>query len=170
MSSKKEISLLGRKRTKELELDQAQPGQLDKNQPDKTDKTDKKEQLISLMNSEIIPEIIPEIRQEPSVGPAVIYDKEVKAAVNMLIKMHTQMREAGTSNRREYSFYEQNRKLINEIRGLLAEKANFYESKGLNDEDNRRACQQYINDIRAGLGAVGILVNYLEVRPVKNPA
>lgn len=168
MSSKKEISLLGRKRTKELELDQAQPGQLDKTQLDKIqpDKTDKKEQLISLMNSEIIPETIP----EPSVGPAVIYEKEVKAAVNMLIKMHTQMREAGTSNRREYSFYEQNRKLINEIRGLLAEKADFYESKGLNDEDNRRACQQYINDIRAGLGAVGILVNYLEVRPVKNPA
>lgn len=158
MSSKKEISLLGRKRTKELELDQTQP--------DKTDKTDKKEQLISLMNSEVIPEITP----EPSVGPAVIYEKEVKAAVNMLIKMHTQMREAGTSNRRQYSFYEQNRKLINEIRGLLAEKADFYESKGLNDEDNRRACQQYINDIRAGLGAVGILVNYLEVRPVKNPA
>ncbi len=172
MSSKKEVSLLGRKRTKDLEPEQMQ----------QDIKQDKKEALRAMIDQESHQELHQELHQDmqpvsqvapqeisPPLGVAAVYEKEVKAAVNMLIKMHTQMREAGTSNRREYSFYEQNKRLVNELRNLLAEKADFYESKGLDDDDNRRACQQYINDVREGLRAVGIFMNYLEVRPVKNP-
>jgi len=196
MSQKKPISLAGRKRTKDLESEQPsqaiQPNTLNPLNPlnpieqsAQPQKQDKKAELMSMIHSEInlnpvpapaapTPQVIisKPMTEEISapLGVAVVYEKEVKAAVNFLIKFHSKMRDAGTANRREYSFYEQNKRLVSEIKNLLAEKADFYESKGLDDEENRRACQQYINDLREGLRSVGIFVNYLEVRPVKSPA
>lgn len=166
MSSKKEVSLLGRKRTKDLEPEQVQ----------RDIKQDKKEELMAMMSQETPQETSQEIKQDlnqdltPPLGVAVVYEKEVKAAVKHLVKMQAHMRDAGTANRRDYSFYEQNKRLVNELRNLLAEKADFYESKGLDDDENRRACQQYINDVCEGLRSVGIFMNYLEVRPIKNLA
>lgn len=164
--SKKEISLMGRKRTREL----GSEGEIVSGE--------KKEALMA-MKAEITPEASsastvrrPEIQTEiqfdtrpPSPGVAVVYEKEVKAAVSGLIKIHYRLSEAGTLNRRAFSIEQQIKQLIGEIRKLLAEKADFYASKGMEDEDNRQACQQYVNDIREGLKQAGIKINYLEVKP-----
>ena len=173
--SKKEISLVGRKRTREL----------DPSGKTTQDIQEKKEELMSMsikppilgsaeinleFNYEVPVEAVKEIPKENlkevPLGVVSVYQREVKAAVMGLIKIHYRLSEAGTLNCRAYSLYEQNKKLVQEIKYLLVKQAEFYASKNMDDEDNRQACQQYVNDIRAGLKLAGIHVNYLEVKPV----
>ena len=159
--SKKEISLMGRKRTRELDS-----SILEKREKEKLE--DKKEVLMAMKAEENSKESTHQsIPQTIPLGVAAVYEREVKAAVSSLIKIHYRLSEAGTLNRRAYSVEEQSRKLVQEIKKFLAERADFYASKGMDDEDNRQACQQYVNDVREGLKAAGIKINYLEVRPVE---
>ncbi len=166
--SKKEISLIGRKRTRELDNSVS-----DSEEKEKLE--EKKEALIALMAMKT--EVNPSEPKKPEeskksvppvpLGVAAVYEREVKAAVAGLIKVYYRLNEAGTLNRRAYSVDDQGRKLVQEIKKYLAERADFYASKGMDHEDNRQACQQYVNDVREGLKMAGIRINYLEVRPAE---
>lgn len=139
MTSKK-ISLEGRKRTNELTQAHADAAAF------------KRDLLLSMKDED-----------EQNRAVEVVYQKEIKAAVRTLARKYQRLREAGTTCKYQYTPYEQHRLFLDSIKDLLAQRAEFYAGQGMEDDAIQEACQEFVDDVRAGLRQIEIHVNPLRV-------
>lgn len=138
----KKVSLANRKRTKDL----AKGGRVDP-------KVDQKhEELLALK-----PETI------TATTPVVKHFDEVRKLVEALKAYLIGFNETSSDHRLQYSRQAQHDMLMDEIKSVLADKAETEMAKGTSEERIIMICQALADDVRIGLAREGIQINPLHL-------
>lgn len=135
----KNISLEGRKRISELKTGEVRSNS---SQVDV-----KKEQLLKLKD---------QADNETSL-------QYIGKIVKDLREYYFSLLQGGTESRYKFSQYQCHVMLIKKIKGLLAQKAFENKQKGMIEKENKKNCQDFIDDIANGLRQADIEVGTLNV-------